>query len=246
MCVSEWRVPLMNVTPEMIGQAPGGAHRLLRAETVQDGHDRGVGKAPAQRLDRPLETSRLGRDDAEVERRDLVRIGRGVHRRLALAAAADAQAVASQRRGVILAPRQHGDVGDGGQMAGEEAADRTCAYDAHPLHPCRGSLQPSRDLIKYRDCDQPRQRARRGRARLPVVGDLRQPVADGPELREQLLRGHARRAPPRACPGCRSRRRRSPAAPSSRAPSARSRCARRARSAPRRGRRPSGCSGSRT
>ena len=22
MCVSEWRVPLMNVTPEMIGQAP--------------------------------------------------------------------------------------------------------------------------------------------------------------------------------------------------------------------------------
>ena len=55
------------------------------------------------------------------------------------AATADAQPVAAQGLGVLLPPRQHGDVGDGGQMPGKEAADRTCAYDAHPLHPRRGS-----------------------------------------------------------------------------------------------------------
>ena len=137
MCVSEWRVPLMNVTPEMIGQAPAARTASSAPRPFSTVMIVGVREAPAQRLDRTLEPGRLGRDDAEVERRQLVRIGGGEHGRLALAAAADAQPVAVQRLGVIRAPRQYGDVGDGGQVPGKEAADRTCAYDAHPLHPCR-------------------------------------------------------------------------------------------------------------
>jgi len=116
---------------------PGRAHRLLGPEAVQHGHDRRLGKAPAQRLHGSLEPGRLGRDDAEVERRDLIGIGGGVHARLALTAPADVESVAAQGRCVVLAPGQYRDVRDGGQMPGKEAADRTCAYDAHPLHPCR-------------------------------------------------------------------------------------------------------------
>ena len=132
----------MNVTPEMIGQSPAERTASSAPRPLSTVMIVAPGKRPRSESTAPCEPGGLGGDDAEVERRDLVGIGRGVHGRVALAAAADAQPVAAQGLGVILAPRQHGDVGDGGQMPGKEAADRTRAYDAHPLHPCCRSLRP--------------------------------------------------------------------------------------------------------
>ena len=144
MWVSEWRVPLMKVTPEMIGQSPA---RLIASSAPRPFSTVMIvasGQAPAQRRRRRLEAAGLRRDDAEVERRKRVRIGRGAHRRLAIAAPADAEAVALERRGVLGPARQDRDVGDRGQMACEEAADGARPDDAHALHAATGSPRPAK------------------------------------------------------------------------------------------------------
>ena len=78
MCVSEWRVPLMNVTPEMIGQAPAERTASSAPRPLSTVMIVASGKRPLQRVDRALEAGRLGGDDAEVERLDLVGVGGGV------------------------------------------------------------------------------------------------------------------------------------------------------------------------
>ena len=95
------------------------------------------GKRPRSEATAPSRPAALVATMPRSNGGELVGIGRGRDGRLAVAAPADAQAFAAQRVGVIRAPGQHRDVRDGGQMSGKEAADRTCAYDAHPLHPCR-------------------------------------------------------------------------------------------------------------
>ena len=142
MCVSEWRVPLMNVTPEMIGHDPAERTASSAPRPFSTVMIVASGKRPRSDSTAPSSPAALVATMPRSNGAISVGIGRRVHARLALAAPADAQAVAAQRLGVILAPRQHRDVGDGGQMPGKEAADRTCAYDAHPLHPCCRSLRP--------------------------------------------------------------------------------------------------------
>ena len=75
-CVSEWRVPLMNVTPETIGHAPcarttSSAPIPLSTVTIV-----ASGKRPSSARTAALEARRLRRDDRDVERRELVRIVR--------------------------------------------------------------------------------------------------------------------------------------------------------------------------
>ena len=73
-CVSEWRVPLMNVTPETIGQSPWERTTFsapMPFNTVNDGR---VGEAPLERAGRRFEPHALVATIANVERLQLVRI----------------------------------------------------------------------------------------------------------------------------------------------------------------------------
>jgi hypothetical protein len=149
----------MNVTPEMI--AP---HGLLGTEAVQHGHDRGVREAPAQRFGSRLEAVRLGRDDAEIERRERVRVGRCAHPGVPFAASADTETVAFEGGSVRGTAGQDRDVRDRREMTREEASDRSGSDDAHTLHSLPHSL-PSENLIKYRDRPGSRQWERAGLSR---------------------------------------------------------------------------------
>ncbi len=101
MCVSECRVPLMKVTPEMIGQSPARRTASSAPRPFSTVMIVASGKRPRSDVGGGLEPAGLGRDDAEVERRERRRVGRRAHRGMAIAAPADAQAVTLERRGVL-------------------------------------------------------------------------------------------------------------------------------------------------
>ena len=67
MWVSEWRVPLMKVTTEMIGQSPARPVASSAPRPFRDGLIVPPGTRPRNAADRPLEAAGLRRDDAEVE-----------------------------------------------------------------------------------------------------------------------------------------------------------------------------------
>ena len=77
-CVSEWRVPLMNVTAEMTGRRR--RERLLRAEAVLDGHHRRAGPVAGEPRRRGVELGRLGGDDRELRLGQLGGVGRRARR----------------------------------------------------------------------------------------------------------------------------------------------------------------------
>jgi hypothetical protein len=105
---------------------------LLRAEAVEDRHDRRTAEPPGECVCRRLQPARLGRNDAEVEVGELVRAGGGHDARGELVPAADAQALLVESVRVIFTPGQNEHLGDGGEVAREEAADRAGADHAHP------------------------------------------------------------------------------------------------------------------
>ena len=79
-CVSECRVPLMNVTAGDDRPVAVLAHDLLGAEAVEHGHHVASGNAPSSACTRRLEPARLRRDDREVGCGELGRVGRGDRR----------------------------------------------------------------------------------------------------------------------------------------------------------------------
>ena len=132
-CVSEWRVPLMKVTPETIGHVAVLADDLLGAEPVQHRrHRRPRESAPRASPRRLAQPRRLRRDDPHVGATQLLRVGRRRDARVQLALAADAQAFAVQRVRVLAAARQHRHLADLGEMPGEQAADDAGTDDADP------------------------------------------------------------------------------------------------------------------
>ena len=133
-CVSEWRVPLMKVTPETIGHAPWRADDLLGADAVEHRHDRRVREAAFERSRGSFEPRGLRRDDRDVERRQLVGIVGRRDSRAVLGLPADAKAVRVQRVGVFAASREHGDLAHASQMTREEAPDDARPDDADPFH----------------------------------------------------------------------------------------------------------------
>src|SRR4029079_373615 len=80
-----------------------------------------------------IEAVRLGRDDAEVEGLDRVRVRGGPDADMEVAPARDTEPLAVQRLRVVLAAREDADVGHLCQMPREQAADRPSADHAHAL-----------------------------------------------------------------------------------------------------------------
>ena len=143
--MSECFVPLMNVTPETIGQAPAArttssAPRPLSVVTIV-----ALGEPAGERADRALEPGRLRRDDPDVERRQLVGVGCGEHARVEVGPPADPQAVAVQRVRMLAAARQDADLRDLGQVAREQAPDHSRADDADVLAHPSGGCEPRHD-----------------------------------------------------------------------------------------------------
>ena len=75
---------------------------------------------------------RLRRDDPEVEVRKLARVGLSAYASGEIVPPGDGQPFLVERPCVLLPAREHGDVRNGCEMGGEEAADRSRADDAHP------------------------------------------------------------------------------------------------------------------
>ena len=134
MWVSEWRVPLMNVTPEMIGQSPAlrtassAPRPFSTVMTVASGNRPRSDSAAASSP--PALVATMPRSNGG-ERGGVCR---GPHVGLAVAAPADAEPFALERRCVVGPAGQDRDVRDRGQMAREQAADRSRSDDAHALH----------------------------------------------------------------------------------------------------------------
>ena len=103
---------------------------LLRTEAVLDRHDRGAREPAGERLGRGFEAGRLRRDDADVEVRQVARIGRRRHARREVVLSADPKPLVVQFLRMLLAAREHEHVGDLREMGGEEAADRAGTDDA--------------------------------------------------------------------------------------------------------------------
>ena len=186
----------MNVTPLDDRPVTRRAHGLLGPEPVEHRHDRRLGEAAAQRLDGAFEAAGLGGDDAEVERRE----GSG---------SAEARTLACRSlRPLMRSPSRFSASAWSARRVSTEtsATAARCPAKRLPIAPAPmthtrfirdGFLRPACDLIKYRDCHSA------SAPTAPPVGgpillcrslnsrDLGQPVADGPEPREQLLRGHA-------------------------------------------------------
>ena len=103
-------------------------HDLLRAEPVLDRHHgRARDRAFELRGER-LEVGALAREDRELGaggQRGRVR-GR-VEPRCEVAAPRDAEPLLAQRGGVLLPPREHGDLGDLREVRREKRADRAGA-----------------------------------------------------------------------------------------------------------------------
>ena len=150
-CVSEWRVPLMKVTPETIGQAPcarttSSAPIPLRTVTIV-----ASGKRPSSARTAALEARRLRRDDRDVELRELGRIVRRGHLRLVLGLSGHAKAVLVERLRVFAASREHRDLAHAGQMTREETPDDARPDDADPFHAAPRVSQRG-DMSVNRDC----------------------------------------------------------------------------------------------
>src|SRR5439155_25161860 len=76
------------------------------------------------------EAGRLRRDDADVEVREVTRIGRRRHTRREVMPSADPEPLVVQLPRMLLAAREHEHVGDGREMCGKQAADGACTDDA--------------------------------------------------------------------------------------------------------------------
>ena len=110
-----------------------GADDLLGAEPVQCRHHRGVREPPLERGRGLLQPGRLGRDDPEVERLELVGVGGRGHAGVQVAAPRDAEPVAVERVGVLASPRQHRDLRDLREVARKQAPDHTSPDHADTL-----------------------------------------------------------------------------------------------------------------
>ena len=136
-CVSAWRVPLMNVTDERIGHAPrpptiSSAPRPFWTVIIV-----ASGQWPARRSARSATSVPLLQTSTRPGSGSAVGSTEAVDLRVKVGAARHAQALLVQRARVRLAAGEDGDVGDLGEMPGEEAADHAGAGDADPLaHAC--------------------------------------------------------------------------------------------------------------
>src|SRR4051794_18484552 len=106
------------------------SHDLLCPEPVLNGHDRRFGESATKRCRRARDSRPLRRDDAEIELRELARLGNRRDARGEVVAPTHPQAVLVQRLRVIVPPREHRDVRHLGQMRGEQTSDRTGTDDA--------------------------------------------------------------------------------------------------------------------
>ena len=103
-------------------------HDLLRAEPVLDRHHRRARERPLEPRRERLEVGALAGEDRELGvRRQRRRIRGRVEPRREVAAPRDAEALLAQRGGVLLPPRQHGDLGDLREVRREKRADRAGA-----------------------------------------------------------------------------------------------------------------------
>ena len=132
-CVSEWRVPLMNVTEVRIGQSPWRADDLVGAEAVLHRHHGRAREVAGEARGDRLEVGALAADEHELRLGQRGRVGRGDDAAVQVGAARDADALVVQRAGVLLAPGEHRHLRDLGEVAREEAADHAGPGDADPL-----------------------------------------------------------------------------------------------------------------
>ena len=132
----------MNVTAETIGQSPcarttSSAPRPLRVVIIV-----APSEPAGERRGRLLEPGRLRRDDAEVERLELVRVRGRVHARVQVAPPGHAQPVAVERVRVLAPAGQDADVDDLREMTRVEAPDRPRPDDADTRIPGTGPTRP--------------------------------------------------------------------------------------------------------
>ena len=133
-CVSEWRVPLMNVTPETIGHAPcartiSSAPIPFRTVTIVASGKRpssacAAGSSP-EAFVATIATSNSGSAAGSSVARDLGDV---------FALPAHAKSVLVQRLCVFAASREHRDLAHAGEMTREEAPDHARPDDADPFH----------------------------------------------------------------------------------------------------------------
>ena len=135
-CVSSCRVPLMNVTAEMIGQSPwprtiSSAPSPFSVVIIVASGKWPSSVAAAASSPGAL-VARMPRSNGGISAGSFDAVIDAVQ----LAPPAHPQAPRVQRVRVLPPPREDADVGHLRQMPGEEAADHATADDAHPLdHP---------------------------------------------------------------------------------------------------------------
>ena len=115
--VSEWRVPLMNVTDGEQRPVAVRADDLLGAEPVLHGHQRRVREVAGEPVGDGSRSRSLAGDDHEVGLGQLGGVERGLDRRDEIGAAGHRQALLVQRAGMLAAPHQHRHLGDAREVA---------------------------------------------------------------------------------------------------------------------------------
>ena len=215
-CVSSWRVPLMNVTPETSGQSPclrticSAPSPFCTVTTVAPG------KRPASACGRIVEPRRLGRDDRDVELGQLRRIVGRVHLAGELGPSGHREPVRPRARSAC----------SGRRVSTQTSATRP----DERRRGCRSRLRRRRRPARSRCCAHRLtlrrlevRHHRRGEEllrldRLPVLGaagvdgdrDLRQPGAELPDAprsaRSRRRACRPRRCRPRSSPRTASRR----------------------------------------
>ena len=189
-CVSEWRVPLMKVTPETIGHVAVRADDLLRADPVQDRDDRRIREAALERLQRPRSSpeafvAMIATSNAGSAAGSSV----AVTVRQVLGLPAHPKAVLVQRVRVFAASREHRDLAHAGEMTREETPDDARPDDADPFHAApRVSQRGDMSVNGFR-------RSRFRRSGIVIAKSLKRPLS-----RPVALRTVARMRRLRLCP----------------------------------------------
>ena len=142
-CVSEWRVPLMKVTPETIGQSPCARTTSSAPMPLSTVMTVASGKRPSSACAAGLEPRCLRRDDRDVERRELRRIVGCRHARMTVALAAHAKPITVQAppHALVAAsgPRRRKPGPDDPRRGSRSPLPRRC----RPVPRCRASIPPS-------------------------------------------------------------------------------------------------------